>query len=90
MDIIDARREVAANVRALMGRGVDGKRVTQTELAPILGLKSQAAVSERLNGRRGFDFDQMMALAAFFDVKVTDLLEGVSHPSDAEDPVAAF
>lgn len=90
MDIIDARREVAANVRALMGRGINGKRVTQTELAVVLGLKSQAAVSDRLSGKTAFDLDEMLALAAFFDVKVTDLLEGVSHPSDAEDPVAAF
>ena len=90
MDVHEARSEVAANVRALMGRGINGKRVTQAQLAAILDLKSQGAVSDRLSAKHPFDLDEMLAIAAFFDVEVTDLLEGIARPSDAGDPVPAF
>lgn len=48
---------MAAEVRAWMGR----RRVTQTELAAVLG-KSQPYVSRRLSGEVAFDTDDLYRL----------------------------
>ena len=83
METTNARKEVAANVRALMGRGVGdtGKRVTQKQLGAVLGL-SQGPISERLSGSQAFTFDELITIAGFFDVPLSRLFEGVSGPSE--------
>lgn len=78
MDPITARHEVAANVRALMGRGIDGKRVTQTQLGAVLKL-SQGPVSERLSGKTPFSFDELLAVADHFNVSIASLIIDVDE-----------
>lgn len=64
-----AREAIASEVRALMGR----HRVSQTGLAAVLGM-SQSALSRRLNAEQPFDADELLAIARFFKVNVTQLL----------------
>ena len=79
METTAARSEVAATVRALMGRGVgDGKRVTQEQLAEVLGM-SQGPMSRRLAGLHPFDFDELLAIAEFFNVSIASLIRQVDE-----------
>jgi transcriptional regulator with XRE-family HTH domain len=66
---MDAREQVAGEVRALMGR----HRVSQTALARVLGL-SQSSLSARLCGELPFDLDDLVTVAKHFNVSVTSLL----------------
>jgi transcriptional regulator with XRE-family HTH domain len=63
------RQIVAAEVRAAMGRA----HVTATTLAPAIGI-SRAGLSERLNGHRPFDTDQLAAIAKVLGVDVFSLM----------------
>lgn len=63
---------VAAEVRALMGR----HKVTQAQLAEVLGLSSQGAVSYRLNGTQEFKLSELDALAEYFGTTVEELVGG--------------
>lgn len=69
-----AREVIAGNIRSLMGR----HRCTQTALGQVLHL-SQPSVSQRLKGDVAFDTDELLAVAAHFNVEVTVLLEGISE-----------
>lgn len=69
---IIARRAIAEEVLALMGR----HRTSQKTLATYLGM-SQPALSKRLAGFQPFDADELLDVAAFFEVDVTALLVGV-------------
>ena len=90
METTAARSEVAATVRALMGRGIgDGKRVTQEQLAEVLGM-SQGPMSRRLAGLHPFDFDELLAIAEFFNVSIASLIRQVDErrrPSDQGNPL---
>lgn len=68
----DARAVIAGNVRALMGR----QRVTQTRLAADMHL-SQPSISRRIGGEKAFSTDELVWLARYFEVEVTDLLDEV-------------
>lgn len=71
---ITARLAVAEEVLGLMGR----RRVSQTALARHLGM-SQPALSKRLNAVQTFSLDELLAIAAYFDVEVTALFNGVGQ-----------
>lgn len=60
---MNTRQEVAAEIRAAMGR----KNTTQSALAGEIGM-SRAALSERLSGQRAFDTDELDAIATALDV----------------------
>jgi len=62
------RAAVARRILGLMGEN----RVHQTELATVLGM-SQPTLSRRLDAKKAFDVDELDAIAAYFDVPVTDL-----------------
>lgn len=62
---------VAAEVRANMAR----IRMTQTELAQILGLP-QSAISNRLRGKVAFDIDELETVANALGVHPAALLGG--------------
>lgn len=68
------RLAVAAEILALMGR----TRTSQKALAAVLGL-SQPSLSKRLSGKQAFDLDELLKIAAHFDVVVTDLLVAVGR-----------
>lgn len=59
---------VSSEIRALMGR----HRVTQARLSEVAGI-SQATMSRRLRADQPFTVDELDAIAAEFDVPVTDL-----------------
>lgn len=59
------RSEVAGEIRSLMGRGRNGRRVTQRELAAYLGM-SDASLSDRLRCKTPFDIDELDRVAEFF------------------------
>lgn len=67
-----ARLAVAEEVLSLMGR----RRVSQTTLATHLGM-SQPALSKRLGAKQPFTMDELLEIAAYFDVEVTALLVSV-------------
>lgn len=60
---MNSREEVAAEVRAAMGR----KNMTQSALATEIKM-SRAALSERLSGQRAFDTDELDAIGAVLGV----------------------
>ena len=68
------RLAVAEEIRALMGR----RRTSQTALAHVLEL-SQPSLSKRLSGDQAFSLDELLAIAAHFDVEVTALLVGIGQ-----------
>lgn len=60
---------VAGNIRSLMGRN----RVSQTQLALVVGC-SQPTLSKRLDGHTpAFDLDELERIAFHFDVTIEDL-----------------
>lgn len=59
----------AENVRAVMAR----KRKRGTELARVLHL-SQTAASRRMNGQTPIHVDELISVAEWLNVPVTDLL----------------
>jgi transcriptional regulator with XRE-family HTH domain len=69
MNTAQATREgIAAEVRAQMGR----KRVTARALAKSIGI-SDGALSERLNGARPFNTDQLARIAEALDMDLLAL-----------------
>lgn len=68
-----AREIIAANIRALMGR----HRCSQEKLAKEALGKKQPAISKRLSGEVAFDIDELLAIADYFNVEVTVLLQGI-------------
>ena len=56
-------------------------RMTQTELAEILGL-TQSTVSKRLLGKIAFSVDELEMAAAAFGVHPAVLMGGVAQPTD--------
>lgn len=67
------RERIVAEIRALMGQGIAGKRITQARLASVLGL-SHAAVSDRFTGKVAFNTDELDAIARYFGVSIVDLI----------------
>lgn len=63
------RDEVAAEVRAMAAR----KGYKQVQIASVIG-ESQSTVSRLLKGMKPFDIDHLAALAAEWDVPITELL----------------
>lgn len=60
-----ADQVIGDRVHQLMWRA----KITQTALAPELGI-SQAALSHKLRGRRGWSADDLMTLARYFSVSI--------------------
>jgi transcriptional regulator with XRE-family HTH domain len=70
MDInMDASRQVAAELRAIMAR----QNRKQIELAAHLNM-SQAALSNRLNGQQALTIDELMAIGLFLQADVPGIL----------------
>lgn len=61
--------QVAANVRAEMAR----QRITQAQLAAVLG-RSQQALSSRLSGRVAFSIDEIATVADRLGIPVSALI----------------
>lgn len=71
---MDNSTRLADTIRAEMAR----RRISQTKVAGRLGL-SQPAISRRLRGETAFDADEIVAIAALFEVPVGSLFgEGVA------------
>lgn len=80
------RSSVSEEIRVLMAR----RRTSQTKLAELLG-RSQPYISRRMNAKEPWDLDDLVGIAAYFDVPVTDLFPhdaGGAMSSDRE-PVLA-
>ena len=75
MSTTAARQEIAGNVRAILGK----HKISQTKLAAYLGM-SQAALSRRLSGELAFDTDEILSIAAAFDVPISKFFDGVTPP----------
>ena len=60
-------------------------RVSQITLAGHIGI-SQPALSRRLLGEHPFDMDELLSIAAFFNVEVTALLSGISEQGASSSP----
>jgi transcriptional regulator with XRE-family HTH domain len=71
----EMRDEVAAEVRAMAAR----KGYRQVRVAQIIG-ESQSTVSRLLSGQRPFDIDHLSALAAEWDVPITELIPSRATP----------
>lgn len=80
-DLVDT---VAAEVRAHMAR----RRVTQVQLAEILGIK-QVSVSERLRGKTPFRLEEIGVIAEAFGIHPAALLGGHS-PSPSGPDTGAY
>jgi transcriptional regulator with XRE-family HTH domain len=77
MDTTQAGMGTASNLRAEMARQNRKKR----ELAALLGI-SPAAVTRRISGETPLDVNELLAIAEWLDVPVTELLPGRgSHPT---------
>lgn len=63
------REAIAGEVRAAMAR----RRVTQAQLARRIGV-SRTSLSERLNGAKAFNTDQLMQISQALGVPFLDLL----------------
>lgn len=68
--VMELRESVAAEVRALMGR----HRVTQVSLAESTGI-SRSQLSRCLGAKEPFDLDQLVAIARYFDLPISRLIE---------------
>lgn len=71
------------NVNALVGELVHQymwrNKVTQTAIANALGV-GQPAIARKLRGERPFSIDELMAVAAYLDLPITDLLPNAENP----------
>ncbi|SDP07004.1 Transcriptional regulator, contains XRE-family HTH domain [Microbacterium testaceum StLB037] len=54
------------------------RRISQEALASVLA-STQKSVSRKLSGDRSWMLDELLAVAAFFEVAVTDLLPGAGY-----------
>lgn len=81
----DARRAqrlaLGREIRALMGRNV----VSQTRLGDYIGC-GQSGLSRRLRGETPFDWDEINAVAEFFDVPLAKLLPETAYPGSEPTP----
>lgn len=66
---LNPAQRVADNVRAEVAR----RKVSQTSLAELVGIRQQA-LSRRLNGNTPFRIDELFAIADALDVNVTELV----------------
>lgn len=62
---------VAAEIRAELAR----RRIRQAKLAALLGI-SQVSVSRRLSGETPFDINELVKVAEFLGIPVSDILKG--------------
>lgn len=76
------REQVAAEVRALMGRGRGHRRVPQKKLAADLHM-AQASLSRRLTGEVPFDIDELAEIARYFGVPLGSLFRDSATTLDA-------
>lgn len=72
---------IGSNVRAELARA--GK--TQTGAAHLLGLP-QSAISRRISGRTAWEIDELLILAGWLDVPVTDFLVGLPRMDSNHQP----
>lgn len=77
-----AREIIAGNIRALMGR----HKTSQDTLAREALGKKQPAISKRLSGEVAFDVDDLLAIARYYNVEVTALLDGISEQGESSSP----
>lgn len=69
MQVDDVRAEIAANVRAELGRA----QKQQGDLAALLGVDGGSA-SLRLQGKRSFRAEELAKIADWLDIPVTRLM----------------
>lgn len=69
MDLRDQRRYISGEVRAEMAR----QKKRQDALAAALGI-SESGASKKLHGERAFRTDELLKLAHFLGVPVTQFL----------------
>lgn len=69
MHVTSLNQTVAANVRAEMAR----RHHSQNSLAVLIGMRQQA-LSRRLSGQTAFTIDEIAAIAAILNVRITDLV----------------
>lgn len=69
-EVLELRETVSAEVRALMGR----HRVTQVALAEAVGM-TQSSLSRCLASKRAFDLDELLAIARYFNLPISRLIE---------------
>lgn len=71
------------NVNVLVGELVHQHmwrdKITQTQVAQALGV-GQPAIARKLRGERPFTIDELLAVAAFLDRPITDLLPNAENP----------
>lgn len=60
------------------------KKITQEDLAPIFGKKTRGAVGHYFRGRRQPDINQMIALAKFLGVTLSQLVGEIPLAPDSE------
>lgn len=76
-------RQQEANVNAQVGELVHSHmwraKLTQTKLAQHLGV-SQPAVAKKLRGERPFSIDELLAIAAYLNLPITELLPNAENP----------
>lgn len=69
---VSVEQLISERVHQLMFRN----RLTQTRLAPQLGM-TQSALSAKLRNRRGWTIDELVMAAAVMGVSLTDILQPV-------------
>ena len=69
MAVPNTAQRVADNVRAEVAR----RKVSQTSLAQLVGIRQQA-LSRRLNGNTPFRIDELFAIAEALDTTVSELV----------------
>ncbi|QFG09709.1 hypothetical protein PBI_PIPP_38 [Gordonia phage Pipp] len=80
-----ATAETNAAIGELVHQHMWRRKITQTQIGARIGI-GQSAVARKLRGERPFAVDELMAIAAFLDVPITDLLPTEPPPGpDAPD-----
>lgn len=83
MDMTNAQD---TNVNVLVGELVHQhmwrNKVTQTKLGAHLGV-SQPAIAKKVRGERPFTIDELLSVAAYLNLPITDLLPNAENPHPA-------
>lgn len=66
---VDANLRVSSEIRAWLGR----RQLTQKQLAQVLEI-SQGSLSFRMKGKTGWGFGELMKIAGWLDISLSELL----------------
>ena len=70
---------VNAQVGELVHQHMWRNKVTQTALAGVLGI-GQPGVARKLRGERPFTIDELLAVAAYLNLPITELVPNAENP----------